>query len=167
MRGDDLQQGAMFSYLSPEQRVPADHPLRPIRQMVDAVLKRLSPLFDAMYAERGRPSIPPERLLSIKKRSLRTEYVARRGGRAIDQRTTRYPGYLASQTKRKRVEEIFGWFKTIGRPGENPPDPFQASKLRLPQFRIRTKSSSAPFETVQSRLAFHPRSGTLTRSSIL
>jgi transposase len=63
MRGDDLQQGAMFSYLSPEQRVPADHPLRPIREMVDMVLKRLSPRFEAMYAERGRPSIPPEKLL--------------------------------------------------------------------------------------------------------
>jgi len=63
MRGDDIQQGAMFSYLSPEQRVPADHPLRPIRQMVDTVLKRLSPRFEAMYAEGGRPSIPPEQLL--------------------------------------------------------------------------------------------------------
>ena len=63
MRGDDLQQGAMFSYLSPEQRVPADHPLRPIRRMVDTVLKRLSPRFEGMYAERGRPSIPPEKLL--------------------------------------------------------------------------------------------------------
>jgi len=39
MRGDDRQQGAMFSYISPEQRVPADHPLRPIREMVDEVLK--------------------------------------------------------------------------------------------------------------------------------
>ena len=63
MRGDDLQQGAMFSYLSPEQRVPADHPLRPIRQMVDAVLRHLSPRFDALYALGGRPSIPPEKLL--------------------------------------------------------------------------------------------------------
>ena len=63
MRGDDFQQGAMFSYLSPEQRVPADHPLRPIRQMVDTVLKRLSPCFEGMYAEGGRPSIPPEKLL--------------------------------------------------------------------------------------------------------
>ncbi len=63
MRGDDLQQGAMFSCLSPEQRVPADHPLRPIRQMMDAFLKRLSPRFDAMYAAGGRPSIPPEKLL--------------------------------------------------------------------------------------------------------
>jgi transposase len=63
MRGDDFQQDAMFSYVSPEQRVPADHPLRPIRQMVDTVLKRLSPLFEGMYAECGRPSIPPEKLL--------------------------------------------------------------------------------------------------------
>ncbi len=63
MRGNDTQQGAIFSYLSPEQRVPADHPLRPIRQMVDTVLKRLSACFEAMYAEGGRPSIPPEKLL--------------------------------------------------------------------------------------------------------
>jgi transposase len=63
MRGHDIQQGTMYSYLSPEQRVPADHPLRSIRQMVDTVLKRLSPLFEAMYAEGGRPSIPPEKLL--------------------------------------------------------------------------------------------------------
>ena len=63
MRGDDRQQGAMFSYLSPEQRVPADHPLRPIRQMVDEVLKGLSGRFDRMYAEMGRPSIAPEKLL--------------------------------------------------------------------------------------------------------
>jgi transposase len=53
----------MFSYLSPEQRVPADHPLRPIRRMVDTVLKRLSPRFEGLYAEGGRPSIPPEKLL--------------------------------------------------------------------------------------------------------
>jgi hypothetical protein len=48
MRGDDIQQGAMFSYLSPEQRVPANHPLRPIRKMVDRVLQRLSARFEAM-----------------------------------------------------------------------------------------------------------------------
>src|SRR5581483_5312544 len=54
---------AMFSYLSPEQRVPADHPLWPIRRMVDTVLKRLSPRFEAMSAERGRPSIASEKLL--------------------------------------------------------------------------------------------------------
>jgi transposase len=53
----------MFSYLSPEQRVPADHPLRPIRMMVDEALKGLSPTFDQMYADFGRPSIAPEKLL--------------------------------------------------------------------------------------------------------
>ena len=53
----------MFSYLSPEQRVRKDHPLRAIRAMVDEVLKQLSPRFDNMYAKVGRPSIPPEQLL--------------------------------------------------------------------------------------------------------
>ena len=53
MRGGDLQPGAMFSYLSPERRVPADQPLRPIRRRVDALLNLLSPRFDAMYAKPG------------------------------------------------------------------------------------------------------------------
>jgi transposase len=53
----------MFSYVSPERRVPQDHPLRPIRAMVDAVLDDLSPRFAAMYSRVGRPSIPPEKLL--------------------------------------------------------------------------------------------------------
>jgi transposase len=63
MRGNDQQQSQMFSYLSPEQRVRADHPLRPIRAMVDEVLRGLSPEFDRMYAKEGRPSIAPEKLL--------------------------------------------------------------------------------------------------------
>jgi transposase len=63
MRGSDDQQSAMFSYLSPEQRVPLDHPLRPIRQACDKVLLQLSDLFETMYSELGRPSIAPERLL--------------------------------------------------------------------------------------------------------
>ena len=63
MRGDDEQSGHLFSYLSPEQRVPIVHPLRTIRAMTDDVLRRLSPRFDAIYAATGRPSIPPEHLL--------------------------------------------------------------------------------------------------------
>ena len=63
MRGIDYQQGDMFSYLSPEQRVRKDHPLRAVRAMTDEILERMSQLFDAMYAEGGRPSIPPEKLL--------------------------------------------------------------------------------------------------------
>lgn len=63
MRGDDQQQGSMFSYLSPEDRVPSDHPLRPIRAMTNTVLKELSSRFDRLYARMGRPSIAPEKLL--------------------------------------------------------------------------------------------------------
>src|SRR5262245_3766811 len=63
MRGDDRQQGAVFSYVSPEARVPKDHPLRPLRVMVDTALTELSPEFDALYSRLGRPSIPPEKLL--------------------------------------------------------------------------------------------------------
>ena len=63
MRGDDQQTGHLFSYVSPEDRVPAHHPLRAIRPMVDAALGRLSPRFEALYSRIGRPSIPPEKLL--------------------------------------------------------------------------------------------------------
>ena len=63
MRGSDPKQDGMFSYVSPEQRVPAEHPLRPLRAMVDDILKEMSPRFAKLYADRGRPSIPPERLL--------------------------------------------------------------------------------------------------------
>jgi len=59
MRGDDQQSGWMFSYVSPEERVPADHPLRAIRQMTEAIFARLSPRFDRLYSTIGRPSIPP------------------------------------------------------------------------------------------------------------
>ena len=63
MRGDDEQQEGMFSYISPEKRVPMDHPLRPIREMVDEILREMSPEFSKLYSPVGRPSIAPERLL--------------------------------------------------------------------------------------------------------
>ena len=63
MRGDDRRQGAMYSYISPEARVPQDHPLRTIRVLVDEVLQELSPRFEGLYARVGRPSIAPEKLL--------------------------------------------------------------------------------------------------------
>ena len=53
----------MYSYLSPEDRVPADHPLRAIREITDVILKQLSRTFSQMYSKIGRPSIPPEKLL--------------------------------------------------------------------------------------------------------
>jgi transposase len=63
MRGDDRQPAHLFSYVSAESRVPADHPLRAIRLLVDGVLQQMSSDFDGLYARVGRPSIPPERLL--------------------------------------------------------------------------------------------------------
>jgi transposase len=63
MRGDDRQPTSMFSYVSAEDRVPADHPLRPIRVLVDEILRDMSRDFDGLSARVGRPSIPPERLL--------------------------------------------------------------------------------------------------------
>jgi transposase len=63
MRGEDRKSAGMFSYVRLEERVPADHPLRPIRALVDAALGDLSPAFEKLYSDVGRPSIPPERLL--------------------------------------------------------------------------------------------------------
>lgn len=63
MRGHDSQQAGMFSYLSPEERVPVTHPLRPIRHYVDTALSALSPQLAKLYAHTGRPSIAPEKLL--------------------------------------------------------------------------------------------------------
>ena len=63
MRGDDVRTETLFSYLSCEARVPKDHPLRPIRTMVDQALEVLSPGFGRLYSDLGRPSIPPEKLL--------------------------------------------------------------------------------------------------------
>ena len=200
MRGKDEQQLDVFSYVSPEQRVPQDHPLRSLRAMTDEALRDLQPRFNKLYAKTGRPSIAPEKLLralllqalySVRSERLlmgkeaklsyngnllvenrnglivNTEVfeangtaerdaalvmleqipgtkqvtvggdkaydtadfvaecrnlkvtphvaqnLARPGGSAIDARTTQHPGYAISQRKRKRIEECFGWLKTI------------------------------------------------------
>jgi len=63
MRGQSLNQSSMICLMSPESSVPADHPIRAIKQLADAALHMLSKPFDKMYAATGRPSVPPERLL--------------------------------------------------------------------------------------------------------
>ncbi len=63
MRGGDVRSEGLFSYVSCEARVPMDHPLRPIRAIVDEALVVLSPAFEKLYSQTGRPSIPPEKLL--------------------------------------------------------------------------------------------------------
>jgi len=71
MRGDQGQQGAVFSYVQLEERVPSDHPLRKVRALVDGVLRGLDGQFSELYSATGRPSIPPERLL----RALLLQYL--------------------------------------------------------------------------------------------
>ena len=138
MRGEVSKQEAMFSDLSPEKRVPAEHPLRRIREMVDTVLTEMSPRLARRYADVGRPSIAPERLLRAGTqrstlggdknddtrewvRELRkigvTPHVAPNNtnrSSALDGRTTRPPGYQISPQKRKRIEQRFGWMKIMG-----------------------------------------------------
>ena len=63
MRGSDKKQSSMLCLMSPEDAVPAKHPLRTLKGQVDWALRELSPVFDQMYSGSGRPSIPPERLL--------------------------------------------------------------------------------------------------------
>jgi transposase len=63
LRGADEQPGSMFSYISPEERVPQNHPLRAVRRMTDRALERLSPRFGSLYVKFGRPSVGPEKLL--------------------------------------------------------------------------------------------------------
>src|SRR5689334_18400279 len=63
MRGEMKQQASMLSLVGPDKRVPQAHPIRRIKALADAELRRLSPVFDEMYGSMGRPSIPPEMLL--------------------------------------------------------------------------------------------------------
>jgi transposase len=63
MRGRAVEQSSMLCLVSPESKVPADHPLRPIKRLAEQALRKLSVVFDEMYADSGRPSVPPERLL--------------------------------------------------------------------------------------------------------
>ena len=193
MRGKDEQRSDVFSYISPEQRVPHDHTLCPLRVMTDEALRELQPRFNKLYAKTGatvdragevasapaaskpctrgqgsqaelrRESVGGElsrlivnsevfeangtaerdaALMMLEQipgtkqvtvggdkaydtadfvaecRNLQvTPHVAqnleRPGGSAIDARTTQHPGYAISQRKRKRIEECFGWLKTI------------------------------------------------------
>ena len=63
MRGIENKQRSIFSYVSQEDRIPQNHPMRKLREMIDPILEKMSPQFNKMYADLGRPSIPPEYLL--------------------------------------------------------------------------------------------------------
>jgi hypothetical protein len=89
MRGSFEDQGQIFSYMTLEERVPENHPLRRVRALVRDVLLAMDRDFHKLYAREGRRS-------------------------AIDTRTTRHAGYGISQTKRKMIECVFGWGKLNG-----------------------------------------------------
>jgi transposase len=90
MRGKQEKQIIMLSALTPEQMVPQDHPIRRIKPIVDQALKELSPTFNQMYADIGRPSIPPEHLL---KASLLIALYSIRSERQFCERLHHGPGF--------------------------------------------------------------------------
>src|SRR2546425_7030591 len=98
MRGADGQQAGMFSYVSPERRIPANHPLRPIRAMTDEVLRHLSRRFAGLYAKTGRPSIAPEK--RSRARLLQVLYWGGSGRRSMNSLGSNPPS---------------GWFVGLGR----------------------------------------------------
>ncbi len=87
MRGQDARQARIFSYIAAEERVPADHPLRPTYKIVEEALLASSPRFQTIYSPTGRPGIPPERLLRalLLRRTTRpvTNSLRRDGGAGV------------------------------------------------------------------------------------
>ena|ERR1035437_4026890 len=96
MRGADQKQSAMFSYITLAQRIPADHPARQIRVLVDRALERMDAELEKLYSDMGRPSIAPERLLRA------TLLMVLHPQRADERR---------SISQRKLIERVFGWSK--------------------------------------------------------
>ena len=97
MRGDERVQGAIFSCVTLEQRVPGDHPLREIRKLTDAVLVSLSSDFDVLYSASGGPSIAPEYVL----------------------RALLLQAFYSARSERQLVEQLdynllFRWFVALG-----------------------------------------------------
>ena len=131
MRGEDRGPETMFSYVSAEQRVPKEHPLRTIRALVDDVLRDMSREFDGLYARVGRPSIPPERLLRAQLLQI----------------------FYSIRSERLLMEQLdynllFRWF--VGMDMDEPIwDPTVFTKNRDPDARLYRKSNGA-----ESRLAY-------------
>ena len=115
MRGDAERQSNIMLAVTPESFIPGDHPIRRIKPIVDAALQRLSPLLDAMYARRGRPSIPPEHLL---KASLLIALYSIRSERQC--------------CERLRYDLLFKWFLDLNISDE----PFDASSFSKNRERL-------------------------------
>lgn len=124
MRGDAERQADIMIAVTPDSFVPADHPVRRIKPIVDAALQRLSPLFDAMYAAGGRPSIPPEHLL---KASLLIALYSVRSERQF--------------CERLRYDLLFKWFLDLNVSDE----PFDASAFSKNRERLLAADASRAF----------------------
>src|SRR5262245_9890835 len=115
MRGEASGQSSMLSLVTPGHLVPAEHPLRRVKQLADQALAELSPVFDAMYSRVGRPSIPPERLL---KASLLIALYSVRGERQF--------------CEQLRYNFLFRWFLDMNAIEENfDPTAFSHNRERL------------------------------------
>jgi len=127
MRGEDKASGALFSYLSLEERVPETHPLRRIRSIVDSALEALSGEFEALYSQVGRPSIPPEKLL----------------------RALLLQAFYTVRSERQLMEQLdynllFRWFVGLGMDGAVwDPTVFSKNRDRLLQGDVAQKFLSA------------------------
>ena len=124
MRGDAERQSNIMLALTPGDFVPADHPIRRIKPIVDAALQQLAPLFDAMYARRGRPSIPPEHLL---KASLLIALYSIRSERQF--------------CERLRYDLLFKWFLDLNISDE----PFDASTFSKNRERLLEVDAARTF----------------------
>jgi transposase len=124
LRGDAERQANMLLAVTPDSFIPSDHPIRRIKPIVEAALARLSPLFDAMYAERGRPSIPPEHLL---KASLLIALYSVRSERQL--------------CERLRYDLLFKWFLDLNVSDE----PFDASSFSKHRERLLANDVARAF----------------------
>ncbi len=137
MRGDDIYQDAMFSYLPPEVRVPKDSPLRPRRQMVNQALRELSRDFQPMYSSEGRPSIPPEKLLRAL--LLQVLYTIRRERLLIEQ----LAGLLSDEHFTVDGTLIEAWASSKSfRPREGPPAPSTGGRNPEVDFRGERRTNA-------------------------
>jgi uncharacterized protein (DUF486 family)/transposase len=135
MRGREAEQPVLFSYVNVETRVPREHPLRTIKALVDKVLKQLSPRFEAMYARRGRPSVPPEQLL----RALLLQIFY----------TVRSERLLMEQLD---YNLLFRWFVGLGIDDQVwVPETFSANRDRLMQGEVARAFFTAVVEEARSR----------------
>jgi transposase len=178
MRGNDQEKEAeLFLYGSMEERIPADHPLRAVRRLVDAVLRSMSREFDGLYAKHGRPSIPPERLLralllqvffSIRSERLLMEQIEYNllfrwfVGMDSCERAWNHAVFSKNRQRLLNQELAQSFFTRVkeqaaGRPPTPPPVP-----SRAPAILVATTGKTAKTRRIASRL---PRKGPTSTSS--